>query len=290
MKYAISVRERVGTIQSSLNVCAEARGVDLLHMNEEHDYDAYDALIWHHNRPPTMETSAKIFWWIMDLRPPRKTTTTASCIGLCNTYFLKEYEDFYGVKTVYLPQCGNDAPVQEGRELGCDVVFLGNMGDTTSYEPMAQSPELTRQQIGRREWNWNRGPIINALKDAGLSVEVISGDTMTPDAKWLYQNTPISLSVSLPAAGYTSNRMYNILSSKGFCLVAWFPGLGDLFENHKHLVWFRTLDEAAELAKHYLDRPRERDRIREAGYVEYLANHTAASRVDTMLEIMGGME
>jgi hypothetical protein len=286
MKYAISVRNGGGTIQSSLNMCAEARGVDLLHLNEEHDYDAYDALIWYHNRPPTMETSAKIFWWMMDCRPPRKTTTTASCIGLCNTYFLKEYEDFFGVPTIYLPQCGNDTPVQEGRELDCDVVFLGHTGEPAPYEGLVQTPELTRQQIGRREYGWNRMPIINALKDAGLSVATLSGERVTPDGKWLYQNTPISLSISLPVAGYTSNRMYNILSSRGFCLVAWFPGLEDLFENHKHLVWFRTLDEAAELAKHYLGRPQERDRIREAGYVEYLANHTASSRVDTMLEVI----
>jgi hypothetical protein len=258
-------------------------------MDEEHDYDAYDALIWHNNRPPTVETSAKIFWWMMDCKPPRKTTTTASYIGLCNTYFLKEYEDFYGVKTIYLPQCGDDTPVEEGRDLDCDVVFLGSMGDSTSYE-VVQSPEATRQLIGRREYGWNRVPLVNTLKDAGLSVVTISGESLSPDAKWLYQNTPISLSVSLPAAGYTSNRLYNILSSRGFCLVAYFPGLEELFENHEHLVWFRTLDEAAELAKHYLDRPRERDKIRTAGYVEYLANHTAASRVDTMLEtIKGGM-
>jgi hypothetical protein len=290
MKYAISFRPQVGTIQSSLSLCAEARGVDVFRINEEYNWDDYDALIWFNNRPPTMETSAKIFWWMHDLRPPRKTKTTASYIGLCNTYFLKEYEDFYGVPAVYLPQCGDDAPVKEGRDLSCDVLFLGSPGLPAPYEGLAQTPELTRQQIGKREWHWNRMPVIDALKEAGLSVTTISEKRMTPDAKWLYQNTPISLSVSLPAAGYTSNRLYNILSSRGFCLVAWFPGLEELFENHEHLVWFRTLDEAAELAKHYLDRPRERDKIRTAGYVEYLANHTAASRVDTMLEnIKGGM-
>jgi hypothetical protein len=284
MKYAISFREQGGPIQSSLSLCAEARGVDVFHINEEYNWDDYDALIWMNNRPPTVETSAKIFWWMNDLRPPRNTTTTASVIGLCNKYFLLEYEDSFGVPTVYLPQCGNDTETVGDRDLHCDVVFLGDTGFPAPYEGLVQTPELTRLQIGNREWGWNRMPVINALKDAGLFVAILSGERVTPDSKWLYQTTPISLSISLPAAGYTSNRMYNILSSRGFCLVAWFPGLEDLFENHKHLVWFRTLDEAAELAKHYLARPGERDKIREAGYVEYLANHTASSRVDTMLE------
>ncbi len=289
MKYAISFREQGGPIQSSLSMCAEARGVDLLRIDKENNWDDYDALIWMNNRPPTVDTTAKIFWWMNDLRPPRQANTTASYIGLCNRYFLLEYEDTFGVPTMYLPQCGNDTPVRGGRDLGCDVLFLGDTGRPSSYEGLVQTPELTRQQIGNREFHWNRMPVINALTEAGLSVATISGERVTPDAKWLYQNTPISLSVSLPAEGYTSNRMYNILASRGFCLVAWFPGLEDLFENHKHLVWFRTLDEAAELAKHYLDRHASSDRIREAGYVEYLANHTAASRVDAMLEALQGV-
>ena len=80
--------------------------------------------------------------------------------------------------------------------------------------------------------------------------------------------------------------MYNILASKGFCLVMWFPGLEDLFENHKHLVWFTSYGEALSLAKRYLANPDEREKIRKSGHAEYLANHTAAHRVDTMLEAM----
>ncbi len=293
MKYAISFRKHVGPIQSSLSICAEERGVDLLvtdpkNMNVGHNWDDYDALIWFNNHPPTLETSAKICWWMCDLRAPESLggSTTADYIGLCNKTFLKEYESFYGAPSVYVPQCGNDTPVTGGRNLGCDVLFLGHLGRPAPYEGLVQIPELTRKQVLAKEFHWNRMPVISALKDAGLSVETISREGATADSKWLYQNTPINLSISLPVDGYTSNRMYNILASRGFCLVTWFPGLEDLFENHKHLVWFSTYDEAVELAKHYLANPQERDRIREAGYQEYLSSHTAASRVDTMLEVM----
>ncbi len=293
MRYAISFRKHVGPIQDSLRLVAEARGVDLLvtdpkNMNLGHNWDDYDALIWFNNHPPTLETSAKILWWMCDLRAPESLggTTTANYIGLCNKTFLNEYESFYGATVVYVPQCGNDTSVKRGRDLGCDVLFLGHTGHSAPHEGLVQMKELTRQQVLAKEFHWNRMPVINALQSSGLSTWVISNEGATADSKWLYQNTPINLSVSLPVEGYTSNRMYNILASRGFCLVAWFPGLEDLFENHKHLVWFSTLDEAVELAKHYLEKPQERDIIREAGYREYLDSHTAASRVDTMLEAM----
>ena len=293
MKYAIAFRNHVGPIQTSLRLIAEARGIDVLvgnarDMNVEHNWDDYDALLWFDNRVPTLKTSAKIFWWMCDLRVPETLggKTTADYIGICNKQFLREYENFYGVPAIYVPQCGNDTEIVEGRNLGCDVLFLGHPGKPTSYEGLVQMKELTREQVVNKEFHWNRLPVISALRDAGLSVEVISQEGATSDSKWLYQNTPINLSISLPVEGYTSNRTYNILASRGFCLVAWFPGLEDLFENHKHLVWFSFYDEAVELAKRYLEKPQERDKIREAGYREYLASHTAAHRVDTMLGAM----
>lgn len=293
MKYAIAFRKHFGPIQSSLSLCAKARGIDILvgnanNMVANHNWDDYDALLWFDNRPPTLNTAAKIFWWMCDLRAPATLggTTTASYIGLCNKMFLSEYEDFYGAPSFYVPQCGNDAPTgQTGREVKWDVLFLGHTGKPLNL-PLAQDEEKTRKQILDRNFHWNRMPTISALRRGKLDVQIFSKEGATMDSKWLYQNTPVNLSVSLPAPGYTSNRVYNILASGGFCLAAWFPGIEELFENHKHLVWFTSYGEALSLAKRYLANPNEREKIRKAGYAEYLANHTAAHRVDTMLEAM----
>ncbi len=296
MRYAITFREHVGPIQSSLSMCAADRGIDVLvtdprNMNvapKGHNWDDYDTLIWFNNKPPTVETSAKVFWWMCDLRAPHTLggTTTASYIGVCNKMFLGEYESFYKAPAFYVPQCGNDTPVEKGRDMNCDVLFLGHTGRPAIFERLVQTQEITRQQILDKQFHWNRVPVIQSLQNAGMSVKIISREGATVDSKWLHQQTPINLSISLPAEGYTSNRMYNILSSEGFCLVSWFPGLEDLFENHKHLVWFATYGEAVEMAKFYLHRPKERDKIRRAGYTEYVAKHTAANRVVTMLRAM----
>lgn len=295
MKYAITFRKHSGPIQNSLMMCAKNRGLDLLitdpkNMNvapKGYRWDDYDALLWFNNHPPTVQTSAKVVWWMCDLRDPKTLggTTTATHIGLCNRLFLKEYENFYGASTVYAPQCGNDTPIVPGRDIQCDVLFLGRTG-RPSYGTLIPIEDVTRKQVLDKQFHWNRAPVIDAMEQAGLAVHSISREGATADSKWLYQNAPISLAVSLPAAGYTSNRLYNILASGGFCLTLWFPGIEDIFENHKHLVWFRSYEEAVGLAKHYLARPEKRSKIRQAGAQEYLANHTAAHRVDTMLEAM----
>jgi spore maturation protein CgeB len=134
-----------------------------------------------------------------------------------------------------------------------------------------------------RRFHDNRVPVISEIQKE-FKVRVISKEGLTKDQKWLYFASPISLSISLPVPGYTSNRLYNILSSEGFALVNWFPGISELFENEKHLVWFKSPEEARELVRFYLDRPYERDRIREEGHRLYVEKHTGAARIDAMLE------
>lgn len=65
---------------------------------------------------------------------------------------------------------------------------------------------------------------------------------------------------------YFSNRTWFTLGCGGFLLTRYVPGLEEMFTNHEHLVWFRDADEARELIRHYLPRPRERMRIAGAGH------------------------
>jgi len=139
-----------------------------------------------------------------------------------------------------------------------------------------------RKRIRGKKFHENRLSIIREIEKE-FTVKVISREGITTDQKWLYNQTPISLSISLPAPGYSSNRLYNILSSEGFALVNWFSGIEAFFENRKHLVWFNSPEEARELTRFYLSHPDERDEIRRAGHQLYLEKHTAASRIDSML-------
>ena len=67
--------------------------------------------------------------------------------------------------------------------------------------------------------------------------------------------------------GYFSNRTWLTLGSGGFLLTNYVPGLEEFFENHVHLVWYRSVDECLELIEHYRARPDERARIAAAGNV-----------------------
>jgi len=296
MKAAIAYKCRpFGPIQASLCIAAEKLGFDLLPMEKSSPWappkgkhwDDYEVVIHFHNATPSFRTSAKVLWWMCDLRAPQQMlpTCTADMIFICNSLFVDDYEKHFGVKVHYLPQCGNDADMKPGRNLKDACIFLGIVrgpADFQTSNPLKS--ELLLRQIQNKGFHANRSPVIDALRKAKISVGVINRERITADQKWLYNNAPLSLSVSLPVPGYTSNRLYNILSSAGFALVNWFPGIEKLFENKEHLVWFRSPEEAVELARYYLDNDDKRNAIREAGHRLYLEKHTGLARVNFMLQ------
>ncbi len=81
-------------------------------------------------------------------------------------------------------------------------------------------------------------------------------------------------------------RTFEALATGSFLLTEWVPTLEELFENKKHLVWYKTMDEAVELAKYYLENEIEREMIATAGMQEVLANHTYEKRFEKILSII----
>jgi len=79
-------------------------------------------------------------------------------------------------------------------------------------------------------------------------------------------------------------RIFEALSTKSFLLTNWIPTLGELFEDGKHLVTYKTMDEAVEKAKYYLENEREREVIAEAGFQEVRAKHTFVHRAKQVLD------
>lgn len=293
MRVGIVYRLPVGPIQASLALAAEEKGFDVLEMPKGRegvpptgkDWDDYDILIWFHNQPPTIETSAKVLWWMCDLRDPAaiSNVTTASEVFVCNLLFKDAYNDCFGIPSYHLPQCGIDAPLAAGRSIKEDVLFLGIVRGGKHWEVSNPSDtERLKSLIRSRAFHSNRAPVIEEIRKS-RTVNVISREGLTADQKHLYATAPISLSVSLPAKGYTSNRLYNIISSGGFALVNWFPGIEYQFENKRHLVWFKTPEEARELADYYMSHRDEREQIAAQGQELYQSRDTASHRLDYML-------
>lgn len=79
-------------------------------------------------------------------------------------------------------------------------------------------------------------------------------------------------------------RCFETLATGSFLLTDWVPSIDDLFEDGKHLVLYRSLDEAVDKAKYYLAHDEEREKIAQAGYEHVIKNHTIQHRVNLILD------
>lgn len=257
--YKSKHRTAGGPIPLGLKNYTKANGIDILYKGDEGKFDNYDKILWFNSNPPEIETEADIMWWVCDLRDPKMypPKTTASKVFLCHREY--DYSKHFDIPQTYCPQPGVYLE-EEIVKTNYDIVFIGN---------------------SRTVYHRNRKPIISHLSNH-FKIKWISGEGFTQSQCQIYKNTPISLSISPPAKHYTSNRTYQILISGGFCLILYFPGIEDLFENHKDLVWFKDKKDAVELAEYYLNHPVERQQIANEGQKLAIKKHQVRHRMKTI--------
>jgi spore maturation protein CgeB len=217
------------------------------------------------------DKEANVGWWMNDLRPPAMLKNSSLApeithIFLCNKAYVDEYSKRFKKKVYYMPQAGHELSSSYGRMFKKNIVFIG--------------------QTTHHKYHKNREKHINNLKRFGLCH--INNERTTFDQDFIYRNTPLSLSISIPEKAYTSNRTYNILASKGLAFMLWYPDIEKTFTNHQDVVWFRNMLEARELADYYINNKKDRDRIAENGYNLFLEKHRVRHRLQNMLDIMNG--
>ena len=78
-------------------------------------------------------------------------------------------------------------------------------------------------------------------------------------------------------------RNFEVMATGSFLLTSWIPTIEELFEDGKHLVLYRSMDEMVDKAKYYLKHDDEREKIAQAGYEEVMKKHTIQHRVDVIL-------
>ena len=271
-KKAIVIKEKksvLGPIADAL----QKTGINIFDFSELIKVKYYDYLIVFYNKlPPKIKTTAKIGWWMNDLKQPNKLPihpTTFDKIFLCNLEYKEEYINLFKKEVYYMPQCGLDSSNTFCRNIDWDVLFIGNNSS--------------------KIYHYNRTEILETIEN-NFKLKIISGEKTSFDQNMLYKNTKFNLSISAPLSTVTSNRLYNILASGGFAVVSWFPGIENLFENHKHLIWFKDVEEAIELIRYYQNHEEERQEIAKTGNKLYLEKHTAKCRIDNMIDILKGKE
>lgn len=204
--------------------------------------------------------------------------------------------------------------INENRFLGqyIDFFFLSNFGQLSEYQKkwsikntyfMPQGCFLAKELpkdneylydlgfLGRRQTNDPRYQKRNEILDAfskKFSVKE-SDKTLTLESTiGFYQTCKINLGLSWrnDVMLYSSDRIFNVLGAGGFYLCSYFSGMEKLFKNHKHLVWFKSINDGLEQSQFYLDHEDKRKEIIEAGYFLVKTKHTYQKRVVNVFDII----
>lgn len=269
-------KNRYGPIATS--IIAASRKLDFSIRLQGDDLRGFKNIIFFDNKlnrlqqKITCDLDAKVGWWMCDYRPVKdfkvegKIASEFTNIFLCSTQLIPEYKKQFNLPVHYMPQCGHSFEDSSVRRHFKNIVFIGS--------------------VVHPKYHINRLEYLIALKRFGLSH--IYKDRTSYDMSDIYSKVPISLSISMPFRGYTSNRLYNILAAGGFAFSLYYPEMELQFENKKHLVWFNSEQEAKELATYYLNKPKERAKIARAGANLFWEKHTAEHRIKNMIDIMEG--
>lgn len=155
-----------------------------------------------------------------------------------------------------------------------NVCFIGHIQDTINFNGFTRTDALDR--LFKEFPNFYYGSRHPAFPAKNLF----------EDAARKFSQSKIVFNISIKDD--LNMRIFETLSTGSFLLTNWLPTLGDLFEDGKHLVTYKTLDEMVEKAKYYLEHDDEREAIAKAGHEEFMAKHTYRHRVEKIFEIVDG--
>ena len=158
-----------------------------------------------------------------------------------------------------------------------DVAFIGSpgrRGQRASF--VAEIARHFDTEVYGRHWDrWSapdsrlrvRGPISNRAyaKVCATSRIVLGVNEVNDDAY------------------YCSNRTFLTMACGAFHLTHYVPQLENVFQNGRHLLWYRDEEEAIELIKEWLPKAEERARIAVAGHAEVMQHHQYYHRVARIL-------
>lgn len=174
------------------------------------------------------------------------------------------------------------------------------------YLPWAAESECFRPFPVIEKWDWTfighlnndfRIDLIDRfIKEFGLGdtgylgwrMPEFKGHNILEDVAKKFSQSRIVLNESI--LDDVNMRCFEALACRRLLLTEDVPGVRDHFVDGKHLVLFKTIDEAVARAKELLaDAPR-RDSIADAGYQEFLSKHTYMHRAKEILKTCIGYE
>jgi spore maturation protein CgeB len=145
-----------------------------------------------------------------------------------------------------------------------DVAFVGAARpDEPRIQLIRDLSQICKVRIYGKDWKrFNIRTTLREVRPGGYA-KVCSG------AKIM-----LGIDAVTTIEGHWTNRLWLTLGCGGFHLTNYIPGMEEVFENRKHLVWYHDHDECISLVREYLAKPEERKRIAMTGYSYVHEHHT----------------
>jgi hypothetical protein len=227
-------------------------------------------------------------FWYFDFEPKPKVVQLGRLAGrMCVTSLahIHTYRSA-GVGSVdFLPQAVDpdaDIPADSAPErYQCETSFVGSGQSPHRYAVLRAVSAVSQLQIRGPGWN-----------DAPNDLPVAGGPVYGKRLSQVIRGAAISLGASAQPEqdsdrASASNRMWKVLGCGGFYLGRYVQDIEILAADGVHCGWYHDPSHAAELTRHYLARPEDRERIAAAGRAHALAQHTYAHRLALLLQGKG---
>jgi len=186
---------------------------------------------------------------------------------------VEEYNKTHDNKAIWLPHAAEPLAYPNISIIKkYDVGFVGHVQETPNYNGITRLDALDR--LFKEFPNFYHGSRHPGFPDKNLF----------EDAAKKFSMSKIVFNISIKDD--INMRCFETMSTGSFLLTNWIPTLGELFEDGKHLVTYKTLDEMVEKAKYYLEHDEEREKIAKAGYDEFISKHTYKHRVEKVHDMI----
>lgn len=108
------------------------------------------------------------------------------------------------------------------------------------------------------------------------------GQRLFNDAAEIFNKSKIIFNISIKDD--LNMRTFEGMSTKSLMLTSYNDEVASVFEDGKHLVLYKSIDEAIEKARYYIEHEEERLKIAQAGFDEVRSKHTFVHRAKQVLD------
>lgn len=157
-----------------------------------------------------------------------------------------------------------------------DIGFIGHMQDVENYNGITRLNFLDR--MFREFPNFYFGTRHSSYPERN----------MFEDASKRFGETRVVLNISIKDD--LNMRFFEVLSSGSFLLTNWIPNPIVSENDGKYFATYKTMEEAIDKTKYYLEHEDEREEIAKSGYEWFMNNHTYEHRFKEILEVINYKE